>query len=59
MTNRPFKIDGFPVSRQEILDQATMIRGNEVLSLGLALRVLRNEGRDVTDNADQAAPTNV
>ena len=49
MEDRPWRIDGYPVSRQEVLEQATMIRGNEVQSLGLAIRVLRNEGREVTE----------
>ena len=47
MENRPYKIDSYPVSKQELLDQATLIRGNTVRSLGLAARILRNEGRDV------------
>lgn len=51
MEDRPWKIDGYPVSRREVLDQATMICGNTVRSLGLALRVLRNEGREVTNNS--------
>lgn len=45
---KDFKIDGYPVSQQEILDQATMIRGNVVRSIGLAARILRHDGRDVT-----------
>lgn len=48
--DRLYKIDGYPVTRQEVLDQATMIRGNVVKSLGLAIRILRNEGREVSDN---------
>lgn len=47
MENRPYKIDSYPVSKQEILDQATMIRGSTVRSIGLAIRILRDEGRDV------------
>lgn len=47
MENRPYKIDGYPVSKQELLDQATMIRGNTVRSLGLAARILREDGREV------------
>jgi len=50
MENRPWKIDGYPVSKQEVLDQATMIRGNTVRSFGLALRTLREEGREVIEN---------
>lgn len=47
MEDRPYKIDGYPVSKQELLDQATMIRDNPVRSVGLAARTLREEGRDV------------
>ena len=52
MIERPYKIDGYPVSKQELLDQATIIRGNEVRSVGLAARVLRDEGRDVAFPAE-------
>ena len=44
---RTFKISGHPVTRQEVLDQATMIRGNTVRSIGLAVRIIREDGRDV------------
>ena len=47
MENRPYKIDTYPVSKQELLDQASMIRGNNVRSVGLAARILREDGRDV------------
>ena len=44
---RAWKIDGYPVSKQEVLDQAEMTRGNVVRSIGLAIRILREDGRDV------------
>lgn len=44
---RPYKISGYPVTKQEVLDQATMIRGNTVRSIGLAARIIREDGRDV------------
>lgn len=47
MDDRPYKIDGYPVSKQELLDQAAIIRGNNVRSIGLATRILREEGHDV------------
>lgn len=44
---RDYKISGYPVTKQEVLDQATIIRGNEVRSIGLAARIIREDGRDV------------
>lgn len=49
MENRSYKIDGYPVSRQEFLDQASMIVGSDVASVSSAKRILTEEGRDVTD----------
>lgn len=49
MKNRPYKIDGYPVSRQELLDQASMILGRKVAAVSSAKRILTKEGRDVTD----------
>lgn len=49
MENRFYKIDGYPVSRQEFLDQASMIVGSDVASVSSAKRILTEEGRDVTD----------
>lgn len=45
--DRTYKISGHPVTKQEVLDQATMIRGNTVRSIGLAVRIIRQDGRDV------------
>ena len=49
MEDRPYKIDGYPVSRQEVLDQATMISGQNVRSMATAKRVLEDDGREVTN----------
>lgn len=49
MKNRPYKIDGYPVSRQELLDQASMMAGRDVSTVASAKRILSEEGRDVTD----------
>jgi hypothetical protein len=46
---RPYKIDGHPVSMQELLDQASMIVGRDVAAVSSAKRILTEEGRDVTD----------
>lgn len=46
---RPYKIDGYPVSRQELLDQASMIAGRDVSAVSSAKRILSEEGRDVSD----------
>ena len=57
MSERLWNIDGYPVSEQEVLEQATMIRGNDVRSLGLALRILREDGREVSSRSDAATCT--
>lgn len=40
---RPYKIDGYPVSRQELLDQASMIAGRDVSAVSSAKRILSEE----------------
>ena len=47
--NRPYKIDGYPVSRQELLDQAHMISGRMVTLISTAKRILAEDGREVTE----------
>ena len=49
MKSQNYKIDGYPVSRQELLDQASMIVGRDVAAVSSAKRILTEEGRDVTD----------
>ena len=46
--DRPYKIDGFPVSRQELLDQGTIISGEAVTDARVATKILTDEGREVT-----------
>lgn len=46
--DRPYKIDGYPVSRQELLDQGTIISGKEVTDAREATRILTEDGREVT-----------
>ena len=46
--DRPYKIDGYPVSLREVLDQATIISGQTVGSLRRAQLVLEQEGRELT-----------
>lgn len=50
MEERAYSIDGYPVSRQEVLDQATMICGQTVYSLASAKHILKDDGREVTKN---------
>lgn len=45
---REYKIDGYPVSRQEVLDQAYMISGRVVRTITVAKQVLKEDGREVT-----------
>lgn len=45
---RDYKIDGYPVSRQEALDQATIIAGSRVHTLSRARKVLSEDGRELT-----------
>lgn len=47
MEAREYKIDGYPVTRQEVLDQATMISGITVYSIATARRILKDDGREV------------
>lgn len=44
---RLYKIDGYAVSEKELLEQAGILRGNIVRSVGLAARIIREDGRDV------------
>lgn len=46
--DRPYRIDGYPVSKQELLDQATIISGRTISYVTSARRILANEGREVT-----------
>lgn len=46
--DRPYKIDGHPVSRQELLDQGTIISGKTVTDARVATRILEEDGREVT-----------
>lgn len=46
--DRPYKIDGYPVSRQELLDQGTIISGKTVTDAREATRILEQDGREVT-----------
>lgn len=45
---RPYKIDGYPVSRQELLDQGAIISGKTVTDAREATRILEADGREVT-----------
>ena len=47
--DRPYKIDGYPVTRQEVLDQATIISGRTIRSIPTAKRILAEDGREVTE----------
>lgn len=51
--NRPWKIDGYPVTEQEVLDQAHIISGRPVRFFNKARLILREDGREVTENTDQ------
>lgn len=53
MPPRPWKIDGFPVTTQEVLDQATLISGRVVKFFNQARLILREDGREVTENLEQ------
>lgn len=54
MEDRPYKIDGYPVSRQEVLDQAYMIAGKPVRTLTVAKQILADDGREVTGPIPEA-----
>ena len=45
--DRPYRISGYPVSKQELLDQAEIICGHPVHSVGMAKRIIEADGRDV------------
>jgi hypothetical protein len=49
MKSQIYRIDGYRVSRQELLDQASMIVGRDVTDVSSARRILTEEGRDVTN----------
>ena len=55
MPDRPYKIDGYPVSRQEVLDQAYMISGKPVRTITVAKQVLKEDGREVTGPIPEAS----
>ena len=46
---RPYKISGYAVSQQELLDQAGMIVGREIKTVREAKRIIIADGRDVED----------
>lgn len=48
---RPFKISGYPVSQQELLDQASIIAGHEIRTVREAKHIIVTDGRDVEDNS--------
>lgn len=54
LADRPYKIDGCPVSRQEVLDQAHMISGKPVRTLTVAKQILADDGREVTGPVPEA-----
>lgn len=47
--DRPYKIDGYPVSRQELLDQGTIISGKTITDVRDAKCILAEDGREVTE----------
>ena len=53
MTARPWKIDGYPVTAAEVLEQAHLISGRPVRFFNQARLILMEEGREVTENKDQ------
>lgn len=54
MECRDYKIDGWPVTRQEVLEQATIISGESVLTIGRAKSILAADGREVTRVRERA-----
>lgn len=47
---RPYKIDGYPVTAQELIDHGTIISGRMVTDVETARRILAEDGREVTRN---------
>lgn len=45
---RNWLIDSYPVTQQEVLDQATIVSGQSVYSIATAKRVLEDDGREVS-----------